>query len=334
MKRRWTCVVASALLAFAALVQAQPVEEEDRVQNEVTAALWFGDLAELERLHALYQQPGQLTVAGRSKLVLFNDGVGKVFNGPKGQSEAFFVQMEALTLHWAQSHPESALVHALHAEALIAHAWSYRGDGYANTVTPQAWRDFKSHIERALAYLARHGDVALRSSSGYVQLLHAGRAAGWDADRLWSVAQAGLQRNPEDERLYRAMLTALLPKWGGSAVQVDRLIQDIAKRTAATHGDIYYARMYAWASDWQFSHQLFEDSGASWPRIKSGYQELVRRHPAPINVNGYAHMACLARDKPVLLDLLEQIGRNPVLAVWGSNPSRIFEGCKRWAAQQ
>lgn len=319
----------------AGMAQAQSPEpdENERVAADAQAALWWADFDELERQHALYQQAGQRTASGRSKLVLFRRGLGRVMNGPERAIDAYFVQMEALTLQWAQARPASALAHVLHAAALVAHAWSYRGSGYANTVPPEAWRDFERYIAKATDYLAKHEAVALSSSSGHVELLNLGKARGWQPAALWSIAQAGLARNVDDEGLYRDMLTAVLPKWGGSTVLVDRVINDIAKLTAPLHGDIYYSRMYAWAADAEFHHQIFKDTGASWPRMKAGYEQMLVRYPAPVNVNSLAYFACLARDKPALIDLLERIGPKPHLDVWGKNASRTFETCKRFAAE-
>jgi hypothetical protein len=305
--------------------------EEDLVQDEAMNLLWWGDFDELERRHASYQQVDQRTGAGRSKLVLFRTGLAQVFDGPDNSKDAYFAQMDALTLAWARAHPRSALAHVLHAQALLAHGWSYRGHGYANTIPPEALSDFKRYTQAALQYAAEHQADMMRSSSGYVMLLEAGRAAGWDLDRFRAVAQAGMALNDDDEGLYRGWLAAALPKWGGSAAEVDRVIQDIAKRTAAKHGDIYYSRMYAWASDWEFHHQVFSDSRASWPRAKAGYEELIKRYPAAVNINGYAHFACLAKDKPQLLALLQRIGEAPVLSVWGTNGARTYETCQRWA---
>jgi hypothetical protein len=328
------CLVATCLGVAPAHAQDEKLTEEERIEDQAMNALWWGDFDELERQHTLYQQPGQRTASGRSKLVLFRDGLDRVFDGPKRASDTFFVQMEALTLQWAQAHPASPLAHVLHAAALSQHGWSYRGNGLSNTVTPDARREFDRYIAKAIDYLKANQVVAMQSSSGHLQLLNLGRAAGWQTVAMWPVAQAGMALNADDESLYKSMLTSVLPKWGGGVLQVDRVIGDIAKATAAMHGDIFYSRMYAWAADEQFAHKLFIDSAASWPRMKAGYQQLVDRHPAAVNFNTFARFACLARDKPTLLDLLERAGPKPVLGAWGSNASRTYETCKRWASEQ
>ena len=147
------------------------------------------------------------------------------------------------------------------------------------------------------------------------------------------MAKAGLALNADDEGLYRSMLNGALPKWGGSPAQVNRVVGEVARLTRVLHGDIFYARMYAWAADWDFQHRLFADSAVSWPRMKAGFQQQLQRYPAPVNVNSYTYFACLARDRETLRELLERIGARPDLGAWGSNGARTYETCKRWAAE-
>lgn len=321
-------------LAAASAVRAAPTTEEDGVADAAVAAMWNADFAELERQHTLYQQPGQRTAAGRSKLVLFREGVARVLDGPKAAPEAYFSEMEALTLHWVQRHPGSALAPVLHAQALQARAWWHRGSGFSGKVSPDAWEPFQRHIRRALEFLSARESTALATSSGYTLLLELARASSAPQESLRALALAGLKLNLDDEGLYRAWLVAVLPKWGGSQVQVDRVINEVVRLTAPLHGEIFYARMYAWAGDWEFGTRVYADTGAEWLRVREGYRQLVKRHPAPSNVNGFAYQACLARDKATLLDQLDQIGAQPELGVWGDNARATFENCRRWAAQQ
>jgi hypothetical protein len=258
-----------------------------------------------------------------------------VLGGPKGATIAYFEQMEAFTLKWAQQRPESVLANVLYADALRSHAMWHRGSGFASTVSPQAWREFERRIEQALAHLSTHAKATTRSSSGYASLLTLGRLAGWDRDKLWAVTAAGLTLNLDDETLYQRMLYAALPKWGGDAEFVEKVVAAVAERTHALHGDIMYARMYAWASDWQYESRLFLDSAASWPRMKRGYEQLTLRYPTATNLNGFASMACMAGDKSTAAGLIAKIGGKPVLSVWGnSNARRNFDTCVRWIQEK
>jgi len=217
---------------------------------------------------------------------------------------------------------------------LLEHGWSYRGGGYNKQVPPQAWADFDKYVRLAAEYLAAHSDVAFADSRAHQTLINIGRAAGWDRDKLWSLAQAGIKKDPENDGLYLAVLTSLLPKWNGSPAQVDRFIAQVVERTRKERGMELYARLYSAAAAQEFEHRLLSDSGAEWPKMMAGFRDLQARYPSAWNLNRFAYFACLAQDKPTTLDLLEQIGPKPQLNRWGTNASRTYETCKRWASQQ
>jgi hypothetical protein len=324
------------LLLFCALRPAHATELEpyDVVSEQAEQAAWWGDFALLERLHARYGEPAQLTTNGRSKLSALRAGADRSLNGRRDNTDDFFTHMELLTLRWLSQYPQSSLAHALHVEALLNHAWWYRGSGYSNTVPPQAWEDFGKYVQRAAEYVARHADALLASSSGHEAAIGVGRAAGWPVDRLLAIARAGATKSPHDDGVYRAMLSTLLPKWRGTATLVDRYIEEVTESTRALRGMELYARMYAWAADDQFQHALFTDSGAQWSKMKQGYEDMLSRYPTADNLNRYAYFACLAQDKPTALDLLDRVGAKPDFDAWGSNGARSYETCKRWASRQ
>lgn len=329
--RHWPALAASLLALCSALALAQPAPTTP--YEEARDALWIGDFETLEALHTRYNQPGQRNEAGRSKLVLFREGLDAGLDGPKAAREAYFQQMAALTLSWAQARPDSPFAHLLHARSLGAMASWYRGGGFSNTVSPEAWRAFERTNRQRADYLAQHAKVVARSSSLHADLLTLGRLQSWDDARMWGIFDAGMALNPDDEGLYRGMLVAALPKWGGDAARIDRVVQEVARRTRAMHGDVFYARMYAWTHDWQYEHRLFSETLVDWPRMRAGYRELQQRHPAPAHANTLAAFACLARDKETAAEMMAKIGTQPLIDQWGRNGRRKFDECKRWLAE-
>ena len=94
-----------------------------------------------------------------------------------------------------------------------------------------------------------------------------------------------------------------------------------------------YARLYSVAADEQFGQALFEESDVDWPTMRQAYEDMLARYPdSPMRLNRYAHMACLAKDKPTLVRLLKQLGPALNADGWGTNPQRSLESCQRWAA--
>jgi hypothetical protein len=335
LKRGLVCALLLACGAAAADKVTSPEDEEmERLAKEASVALWWGDFAKLQQLHDAWSQPGQKLLGGETKLRALRRGIDRAMRPPDQGADLFFTELQALTRAWAREHPRSGLAHALHALALIEHAWSIRGRGYSRTVPPQAWADFNRLITQASEYLAEQGERGLGSTLSHGALLTAGRALGWRERQVWAVVEDGTRRNPDDLDLYRLGLGGLLPKWHGDEVTVDRYIGRVVERTRDAHGLSMYARLYASASYEEFEHRLFEDSGARWDKMAQGWRDLLARHPTRTTENRYAYFACLARDKPVLLELLERIGDTPELDEWGSNSRRTFDTCKRWAQQQ
>ena len=306
--------------------------EGQAIEDATASAFWWGDFNELERLNAIYQRPGQRTQQGFSKLAYFRSGLDRVLKGQKGDTDAYFDELERLTLEWANQYPRSALAHVLHAGSLHAHAWSFRGTGYANTIMPQALDQYVAYEKRAADYLAAHTEVALKDSRAHAYLIEIGRALNWTFEQTWAVAQSGLALNSDDDALYFSVLTRTLPKWGGSAIEVDRYVNLVLARTQNELGMEWYARLYSDASDSQFQNDLFTDSLAQWPKMKQGFTDRLSRYQAPITLNRIARFACLARDKPTLVAALAKVGPKPDLDAWGTNSQRNFQACKQWAA--
>lgn len=310
---------------------AAPMSPE-AFEQAATAALWWGDAAEVLRLHAMARDSRARVKNGETLLSLFHEALDVVFdNDPV--SEDYHRQLVALTAQWAREHPASPLAHQLHLRARTAYAWWHRGTGYANTVSPDAMRRFNAEIGGAIEYLTRHGGVVLQDGAGHRVALILARAAGWDLERQAAILEAGLRLAPDDEDLHQTMLNSLLPKWGGSAERVDRYIRWAAEQVGPAAGDMLYARLYARAGWAQFSHALFTDSLAQWARMKNGWQRVVQQFPTAHNINRYAYLACIARDKPTLKELLERVGDRPVLRAWDNNPARTLEGCRRFAQE-
>jgi hypothetical protein len=297
-------------------------------------AMWWGDFAAIEQHNALYRQPGRTGADGVTELGQFRNGVATVFNYKVKNPESYMKELDAITLQWAKQHPDSGLAHALHARALMAHAHSYRGGTYAKDVPPEAWAPYNDYLKQAATYLKDHADVALTDSYAHYVLLNIGRSLGWERKQLAAILEDGLARNPEDDDLYFAMLEALLPKWGGDARTLDAYIRKAAEQTRARLGLGMYTRLYDTVADGQYGTALFEDSHADWGKMKQGYEDLLAKHPgSPKRLNRYAFMACVAKDKPAFLRVIDQVGANLRTDEWGSNPERAVETCRRWAAQ-
>jgi len=330
--RRLLLAMALALTPLIAAAQAQAVDPTLTVRAR--QAIRLGDIEELERLHAEVRASKARDASGQLGLEVLRRTLDRQLDGPGGAIEAYFAEVEAFTLQWAQARPRSSLAHAMHLAALTNRAWYHRGTGYANTVPPHAWRDFTAVIERAAKYAAAHAEVLRSDSTAYPVLLNIARASGAPLDRLVSIGIEGLERNPEDHTIYQRVMIGLLPKWGGDARSVERWIREAETRTRAAYGKALYALLYAEAADQEFEHALFEQSLAEWRDLREGFRDVLARWPTPEHVNRFAYFACLARDQDTWHELVERVGTEPLLRQWGSNPRQMYDSCKRWASRQ
>lgn len=325
MKRRLSAILLACALGAAAPAWAA---QESPLTTAAMEAFWWGDFEALEKQNAALRQPGHIAADGSSDLEMFRIGVSRVIDHGDG-SEAYLRELERQTLQWTQQYPRSALAHILYARVLAQHGWAYRGSAYARDVPPEAMAEFERYQQRAAEYLLKHADVALTDSYAHATLLWIGKGLSWDSKQMMAIEQAGVQRNPEDVNLYFGVIRSLLPKWGGDAATLERYIRRVSEQTRTIYGMGMYPRLYSLAADEQYGHRLFEDSNADWDMMKRGYEDMRSRYPSVIRTNRYAYMACLAKDKATLSALFDELGTNIEVSLWGANPQRNLEACKR-----
>lgn len=333
-KRGVGLALLAGALSMALAGPALAAPEGSPVRDGARDAFWRGDFAALEKQYASLRQGGNYTIDGKLELDLFREGLAAVFDHNARPNEPYVREVDELTLQWATEHPQSALAQTLHARALLRHAWSYRGNGYAGDVTPEAMREFERYLRSAMEYLKDHADVALSDSYAHLTLLDIGKAYGLSQKQMEAIAENGLKQNPRDAILYFSVAGRLLPKWGGDANTLDRYIRHATAQTQAQYGSGLYAWLYSTVAREQYGHALFDGSLADWPTMKQGFDDLMARFPDSVmHRNRYAYFACRARDKPVLQAQLGLLAGKLDVKEWGDNGERSLEGCQRWVSE-
>jgi hypothetical protein len=87
-----------------------------------------------------------------------------------------------------------------------------------------------------------------------------------------------------------------------------------------------YARLY-WSAfgDTRDYLTFFKETGASWKKMKKGFNDLMLRHPKSIwNLNNFAKFSCIANDSKTFLKLRRQMGKNVIQDAWPQNISLDF----------
>jgi hypothetical protein len=298
-----------------------------RIADDAAMAFWYGDFDRLEALYRSVRQSTELVDGGTSRLQWFRKGLWRVY-GRDDATDPYFAQLEALTHAWASKRPNSALAQLLYARALHARAWSFRGGDYADHVLPAAMKEFHRYIALEKEQLDRNASLLKNESTADIYLLMIGRTAVAPFDQMHALALDALARNPADDSGFQELATASLPKWGGSADLFDAVAREAARRARPGSGMAMYAFLYDDVSG-DFPGDLFETSDVDWPTMRQGFRDWLARWPNRYMLNRFARDACHAQDKPTTLEVLNQIGDQPLERAWGNQ----FESCRRWARE-
>lgn len=116
---------------------------------------------------------------------------------------------------WVKASPDSYAAAVAHATCLMATGLRWRGEGYANQVTPRQWDNMHLLFAQSVAEAKRALSIDPNLSVAYVVLMRIARVGGTTAE----AAQAGgeaLHRIPDSFAIREEMMRALTPQWGGS----------------------------------------------------------------------------------------------------------------------
>lgn len=272
-----------------------------------------------------------VTSSGVYKMQLFDDGISKALKGPKDAPASHYEANIKLTRSWIKKYPSSPLAFVLHARALDAYAMFFRGTGYANTVSPEAGAKHDKYARQAFKVLLDAREVASKDTSWHVALLSLGISLGMSKEEFLAIVADGIQKNPDDYRIYRTALEYFRPRWYGDIDQIDAFIRFAEAATKERYGAEIYSRLYSSIGETEFGHRLYIDSKIDWNTMKEGLELRSQRFPTAWNKNIHAYHACMAKDKAVTRKLLQEVGEARIEILWEPNGEAIFSGCRSWA---
>lgn len=290
-----------------------------------------GKLQEIDALSSEYVAQSTRTPSGLWVSGLLLLGLKGALLGTEPGSTEGWDRLEQQTLEWAKAHPDSSVARLMHAEVIVSRGWQIRGNSYAGEVAESAWTPFREHLARARRYLEEQKPVASRNPNYYTLRLTIEKGLGDDEKQAEAIFDEGTHRFPGYYPLHFGMLDYLLPKWHGSAGQIEKFASNAATRTRDVEGDGMYARIYWYAAQSDYQDQLFMTSFARWDRMRSGFEDVVARYPDQWNFQNFAHFACQAGDEETLRKLLDRVQRPVIAAAWAGSNS--FEECERLAGR-
>jgi hypothetical protein len=199
---------------------------------------------------------------------------------------------------WRKEFPASAYRPIVEAMIASASAWRARGRGYTSTVTPEGRKLFIERTHDAWRILMDNRQTSSRIPSWYARAITIGLEAGVPTAELRELFDEGIARHPGYLPIYFSYLPSFSPRWGGSFREADKFILEQVSAPTNVDGEALYARLY-WLLD-QVQGQdssLFEESSLSWPRMRKGFEELMKAYPeSEWNRANFASFACRAHD--------------------------------------
>jgi len=304
--------------------------EREQITQQAQYLIAFKKYSELEAMADEYRASESKTPAGKWKLSLFYEGLENFYAACDVDVNAFDTGCDDVIAKWIERYPDSPAAHLAKAGLLIDRAWKRRGTGYGSEVNEEDWQPFFDGITEARAYLESVKPIAAKDPEWYHAMMTVAIAQSWPTDKFASLLDEALDRYPLNYSLYRSGVNYYLPKWHGSAKQVEAFARAAVERTRATEGLGLYVRVYWYASADQFGDDLFSDSDVVWADMKTGIDDVLKAYPDQWNVNSFARFACLAGDNQKAHELIGRIRGDPDPAIWGYDPW-LFRRCHWWA---
>ena len=324
--------VGSAPLVIPQVTYSQTDEINIRAGIKVRARILF-EQGKFGELNALAKQfyDGERTPAGIPKLQFFYEGLVEYahYQTPSlaaVPNEKGWQRMFDRVQAWIAQSPSPAAYIAL-ANFHHAFAWEWRGGGFARAVSHSAWTPYREQLKIERGVLEAHKSEAAVDPEWYFTMENLALEQNWPQSESQRLYAEALSKNRFYDRVYYAIATRLEPQWGGSWEAVEQMANASARSTRDKMGDIFYTRIYQWAID--CGCQMFRKSRVDWPRMKAGFQEMLRRFPDPWNANQFANFACEAEDRATAKALLANLPL-VITPAWDGGEN-VYQACKAWA---
>jgi hypothetical protein len=284
----------TVLVYFAStkVAATETLQTIDRIQSDAYHALASKQFAKLNAMADGLRESRERLPDGRWKLTFVTSGL--VDGLPKHDAQAWRTRLELID-KWIAATPGNATPYLAKANVLIAYAWDARGSGYANTVRDGDWPIFRQRIAQARDLLEESAAVSKHSPVWYESMQTIATAQGWSEEDFLRLFQEGTAKEPTYYSLYFSAANYLLPRWHGSAKQLADFVSNAVAATEQKEGQTLYARIY-WSLLWALQDRTFAPGYASWPRMRRGFEDIVRVYPDNWNLNAFTYYACMAQD--------------------------------------
>lgn len=280
---------------------------------EQVAEYFWSNANQLERMVDEWNVATCVLGDGRPRMSALEAGLNLAFKTAGGWNKS-----QARIQNLKENFKEKPYVALAEAKYWIDYAWDARGTGYSSSVTPDGWRLFRERLETAERVLINSKYYAGNLPGWYDMMIEVQSLLGRPPEVRDKVFLEGVKKYKTYYPTYFTMLLHLSPKWGGNWEMVDAFVKSALENTRSVDGETLYARLY-WVvyNSLPEGGRLFQDTRASWPKMKKGFEDLMARHPASKwNLNNFAKFACVAGDKKTFLALRRKMGGEIFGGAW------------------
>jgi hypothetical protein len=297
------------------------------LKTESARLLERGDIAAYDQRATELRRSGERTPAGIWKLSLFYKGPD---NWPAPQPDApIWTRIEAATEAYLREHPDSPSAIVAHARILVSHAWMYRGSGWGRDLSDSQRNGFDTLLERAREVLDQHREVGSGDPEWYSLRLQVMTGQNIDKATIWSLAREALDHEPTYQPIDYVAANAFLPKWGGSAAQLQQFVALAVAKSSAAQGSQAYARiMFNIARADPEPVAALAQAGVQWPVLRASLREIAAEYPDLWNLNAERAMACLIGTQADYNAVLPRVSPGLISVAWFDSVSPWPE-CQR-----
>jgi hypothetical protein len=308
-------------LPFKVTVVETPEEEEiNDISNQAAALLSAKDYDKLDELAKKY----------RDSRESYADGTWKLFNVYNGlnlsvkASDAEWTDHFSILRDWINARPNSITARVAMSQELVNFAWKARGGDYANTVSDENWKLFFQRLNEAVDVL--NAAKILKEQCPYMWsvLLQAELGLQVDRSKYDATFNAATKAWPDYTPYYFRRVTYLMPRWNGTAGELENDLGKSADKIGGEDGDMLYAQVVWYAHQWFSSTNIFKEYNLSWNRVNTGLEIIEKHFPDSLAVkNEAARLAVLASDEQSAKKYFDQTQGKVDLDCWESQDDYV-----------
>ena len=266
---------------------------QDLIYKRVKTAIDVDDFAILSAMEDDFRSSRARTPSGIWKLAAFHGALQAYLADGLQHDSGCKYRRSDFVQRWTSAFPHNPAPVITDAALLLKRAWCFRGQGYATTVTEQAWPEVRKSMAAADEVLERNKATSSTDPEYYAVKLNIMILQGASKAIFHAVIEEATAREPYYHRTYFNASFYYLPQWGGSDAEVEAFARYAAERTRAGEHSGFYARVF-WSLD--ECGCGFLEQAADWPRMKQAMRDVYERYPVRWNGQYFADLACRRGD--------------------------------------